>query len=465
MTVVKTHIMPTIKLILQQPYTSNPDKEIKTKKLNPRETRLYCFLILDRKRVIKIKTEFVIRPKEWDFSIQGKIERHAGSIEFNKKLNTLRDDLWGEYQKIVEDFPDISFDHLSRKLKDYGKTREIPFSKNTKDVAAVLDEYIETLNGQVAPGTIKKYTTLKNSLEEFGKGNRKYQLLTFSMIDHSFIEAYRKYLRNQEPRGRQKSRPEKLQKGLLLDTQAKYIKCLKGFCKYAEERGYNKYSFYKDFSSVTQADQKRKKSDYDIVTLTLSELRQFYTHDFSGDLHLDRVRDLFCFACFTGQRWGDFSNFDKSQLEDDVWTFIADKTKRETQIDLTGFAAPAIDILKKYKYQLPKITQQKFNDYLKVAAAEAKINEPTKIIRYVGVNEIVNIKPKSQFLSSHSARRTCVSILLNDFNLNVVHVMGITGHTDIKTLQKYIHKDRTARREAISSTKSITETLTLVKAG
>lgn len=453
--------MPTIKLILQQPYISNPDKEIKTKKLNPKETRLYCFLILDRDRVIKIKTEFVIRPKEWNFSIQGKIERLAGSIEFNKKLNTLRDDLWAQYQKIIEDYPDISFDHLSRKLKEYGKTREIPFSKKTKDVAGVLEEYIESLTGHVASGTIKKYTTLKNSLEEFGKEYKKYQFLTFSMIDHSFIEAYRKYLRNQEPRGRQKSRPEKLQNGLLMDTQAKYIKCLKSFCKYGEERGYNKYSFYKDFSSVTPADQKRKKSDYDIVTLTLSELRQFYTHDFSGDLHLDRVRDLFCFACFTGQRWGDFSNFDKSQLQGDVWTFIADKTKRETQIDLTGFSSPALDILRKYDYQLPKITQQKFNDYLKVAAAEAKINEPTKIIRYVGVNEIIIVNPKSKFLSSHSARRTCVSILLNDFNLNVVHVMGITGHTDIKTLQKYIHKDREARRKAISNTKNITELMTV----
>lgn len=457
--------MPTIKLILQQPYAPNPDKEIKTKKLNPRETRLYCFLILDRERVIKVKTEFVIRPKEWDFAIQGKIERHAGSIEFNKKLNALRDDLWNQYQQIVEDYPDISFDHLSRKLKEYGKTREIPISKNTKGVAEVLNEYIDSLEGQVASGTIKKFTTLKNSLEEFGKENKKYQHLTFSMIDHSFIEAYRKYMRNQEPRGRQKSRPEKLQKGLLLDTQTKYIKCLKSFCKYAEERGYNKYTYYKDFECVTKADQKRKKSDYDIVTLTLSELRQFYTHDFSGDLHLDRVRDLFCFGCFTGQRWGDFSNFDKSQLQDDVWTFIADKTKRETQIDLTGFAAPAIDILEKYKYQLPTITQQKFNDYLKVAAAGADINEPTKISRYVGVNEIINVKAKSQFLSSHSARRTCVSILLNDFNVNVVHVMGITGHTDIKTLQKYIHKDRSARREAISSTKNIIESLTLVKAG
>jgi integrase len=451
--------MATIKLILQKPYITSPEKVGKktTKKLNPKETRLYCFVILNRDNVIKVKTEYVIFPKEWDFGIQGKNEKRAGAIEFNKKLKALRSDIWDKYQSLIDQNHDISFEQLSRSLKEYGKTKEIPMLNNSKDLFQVLDEYIASLEGQVALGTIKKYTSLKNSLLDFVKGSKKYQPLVFSMIDHSFIEDYRKHLRNQEPRGRQKTRPEDFQKGLLLSTQGKYVECLKSFCKYAEERGYNKYSFYKDFPIIPKADQKRTKSDFEIVTLTLSELRQFFTHDFSGDLHLDRVRDLFCFGCFTGQRWGDFSNFDKSQLQDDVWTFIADKTKRETQIDLTGFAAPAIDILKKYKYQLPKITQQKFNDYLKVAALEAKINEPTKIIRYVGVNEIVNIKPKSQFLSSHSARRTCVSILLNDFNVNVVHVMGITGHTDIKTLQKYIKKDRKARREAISSIKNILE--------
>lgn len=455
--------MATIKLILQQPYETNPDRQAKgmSKRPNLKETRLYCFLILNRDNVIKIKTEYVIYPKEWDFSIHGKKERLAGSIEFNKKLKNLRDDIWNKYQSLVEQYPDISFLQLSRTLKEYGKTKEIPMLNFNKDVLPVLDEYIESLKGQVAINTIKKYTTLKNSLTKFGEENKKYQLLTFSMIDHNFIEDYRKYLRNQEPRGRQKTRPEDFQKGLLMDSQTKYIKCLKSFCKYAEERGYNKYSFYKDFQSVTNADQKRTKSDFEIVTLTLSELRQFYTHDFSGNLVLDRVRDLFCFGCFTGQRWGDFTRFDKSQLQNDIWTFISDKTKKETQIDLTGYAAPALEILKKYDYKLPEISQQKFNDYLKLAAAEAKINEPTKIIRFVGVKEITIIKAKSQFLSSHSARRTCVSILLNDFNISVVHVMGITGHSDIKTLQKYINKDRSARRQAITNTKSILEPLSV----
>jgi hypothetical protein len=40
--------------------------------------------------------------------------------------------------------------------------------------------------------------------------------------------------------------------------------------------------------------------------------------------------------------------------------------------------------------------------------------------------------------------------------------MGITGHTDIKTLQKYINKDREARREAIGKTKAVNEVMLTV---
>ncbi len=457
--------MATVKLILQQPYVYDQanDKKTKKKKLNPKETRLYCFLIIDREHIIKIKTEYVILPSEWDFKTQLKKDRVAGSIEFNKKLMKLRTDIWDKYQSIKEQQTDISFSQISQSLKEYGKSMEIPTLKKKQEVIDVLEEYITSLASIVSPLTIKKFVTLKNSLIKFIESNPRYESLTFSMINHGFLDDYRKFLRNLEPRGRQKTRPEGFQKGVLISTQEKYIKTLKIFCKYAEDRGYNKSSTYHEFSNITKGDQKRKKSDHDIVTLTLSELRQLYTYNLSDKPHLERVRDLFCFGCFTGQRWGDYSNFDKSQLVGDVWSFVSDKTKQEMQIDLTGYLAPALDILRKYNFELPKISQQKFNDYLKEAARIAKITEETKIIRYVGTQQIIITKSKADFLSSHTARRTCVSILLNDYNMNVVHVMGITGHSDIKTLQIYIKKDRSARRNAISQTKSITDTLSVEK--
>lgn len=451
--------MATVKLLLQQPY-----KQGKGRILNPKQSRLYAFLIVNRNNKVKIKTEHSLLSKEWDFRKQLKKENLAGSLEFNKGLNTLKSDILDYYHKIIVEYPDIPFSQISEKLKEYGKTKEIPFLNHSKDFFQIMDEFLIFLEGEVALGTIKKFKTLKKNLQEFGRTNSKYSALSFSMMDHTFKDAYTKYLRNQEPRGRQKTRPEGSQIGLLNDTIGKYIECLKTFLKWASERKYNPNHTYKDFATFTKANIKKKKQSRDIVTLTFLELNQFYGHDFSSNASLDRVRDLFCFGAFTGQRWSDIERLDKADVHDDLWRFTAFKTKKETEIDLIGYAAPALEILKKYDYALPKISLQKFNSYLKDAAKLAKIDTPVKIRRYVGDKEIEMIKPKYKYLGSHTARKTCVSILLNNYNMNITHVLQITGHSDLKTLQKYINTDRSARREAIGRTKNFNEsTLSIIK--
>ncbi len=454
--------MATVKLVLKQPYL--PSKiGVREKELNPKETRLYVILIIDRKHVIKVKTEHVILPKEWDFKKQLKKEKLAGAPEFNDDLQKLRRDILDKYTKIIKDHPDWPFASVTKALQDYAKTKEVPFKDSNKDFFQVLDEFIVSMEGEAAPGTIKKFHTLKNSLIALGKSIHKYENLSFSNIDHSFYDAYTLYLRNQKPRGRQKNRPEGLQDGLLNDTIGKYIECLKTFCKWAEDRDYNFYYTYKEFSNFSKANKKRKKSTKDIVTLSLQELKQFYSFNFSDNPSLERVRDLFCFGAFTGQRWSDIERLESAEIQDDIWSFTAFKTKKETEIDLTGYAAPALDILKKYNYNLPKISLTNFNLYIKEAAKIAGIDTQVKIRRYVGSKEIEITKPKYEFIGSHTARKTCVSILLNNYNMNVTHVLQLTGHSDLKTLQKYINTDRKARREAMSKTKSITEILTIVK--
>lgn len=476
--------MAHAKLILQQPYQKQSEKEKEAKRakvLNPSQTRLYLYLIVDHDNVAKIKTEHFIYPKEWDLKTQEKKEikgNIAGTPEenekirtFNKDLRKLKDDTETEYRNLKKQYPDMPFSQIAEILKKSGKEKENPFLDKKKSFFDVLDDYIIYLGGVVAPGTIKKFHTLKLSLQEFGRNNKKYETLTFSMIDHNFKDAYISYLRNQEPRGRQKTRPKGFQDGLLTNTVGKYVECIKTFCRWAEERGYNHNATYKEFSNFAKADKKRKKQDHDIVTLSLSEFRQFYTYDFSKakDLKpekkksLERVRDLFCFGCFTVQRWSDIDRFEKSQIQGDVWVFEAYKTKKETEIDLIGFVAPALDIIKKYKYELPKISLTKFNLYVKEAARVAGINSEVKIRRYVGSRLIEISKPKCDFIGSHTARKTGVSILLNDYNVPITHVMRITQHSDLKTLQKYVNTDRTARRQAMSNTKSILEPLTIVK--
>lgn len=472
--------MPTIKFYLQQPYQATTNGK---KKLNDKETRLWLYLILSRKQIAKIKTEHVICPKDWDFRLQkkkllsgnepGTPEENKRIRVFNKKLEKLKDDILNEYDRLKEKYPDLPFKQVAANLQEYGKTKEIPFSDKNKTFFEIYDEFLISLEGEVSFRTIQKFKTLKYSLQEFTQANDRYKTLSFSMITKTFLTDYTRHLRSQKPRGRQKTRPEGFQFGLLNDSIAKYIECLKSFLKWcqevpSEETPYNSFEAYKNFKT---SGTKREKKAEDIVTLTLPELRQFYTYDFSKakDLKpiqretLERTRDLFCFGAFTGQRWSDIERLDKNEIDGEVWDFISYKTKKATKIYFIGYAAPALDILKKYDFQLPIISLQKFNVHLKKAAEIAEINTPVKVRRYVGVKEIVIEKPKYEFLGSHCGRRTCVSILLNDYNMNIAHVKEITGHADLDTLQKYINSDDEARRNAMAQTKRVDEPLTVVK--
>ena len=88
------------------------------------------------------------------------------------------------------------------------------------------------------------------------------------------------------------------------------------------------------------------------------------------------------------------------------------KVKKRVIVPFTGFIQHALPILKKYNYNLPAISNQKFNEYLKDIGEIAELNQPVRIIRFSGVKEVQIRQPKYEFMSSHMARRTFVTIML-----------------------------------------------------
>ena len=52
---------------------------------------------------------------------------------------------------------------------------------------------------------------------------------------------------------------------------------------------------------------------------------------------LEKVRDLFCLGCFTGQRWSDISNIDINQIHETNWVFYAKKTNKIKILNLICF--------------------------------------------------------------------------------------------------------------------------------
>ncbi|MFW5887086.1 MAG: phage integrase SAM-like domain-containing protein, partial [Bacteroidota bacterium] len=377
----------------------------------------------------------------------------TNSIAVNKILSDLIESVENEYYKIRNDFPEMKFDEIGRNLKAFIVDNVSPvYNEKHKNFYVVFDEYIQAKANEVTDRTIQKFNTLRKSLEAFDPN------ITFNKVDLQFFDKYVAHLRNQKPRGRQKSREEGAQNGLLNDTLAKYVDNLKNFMRWSFERKYHSNDIH--LHSGFKATRKPKN---DIVTLKVDELQKLYEYDFSNVPRLERVRDLFCFGCFTGQRWSDIEAFNKSDVQGDLWTFESYKTKKIIEVPLIGYAAPALDILTKYDFKFPKISAQKFNEYLKECFEAAELDRPVQIKRYVGNKEIIMNKPLHQFASSHMARRTAVSLLLNVYDLPIHMVRDITGHSDIKTLDKYLDKDVSALRQRMQQTQSVTHIMKVVK--
>lgn len=452
--------MPTVKLLLASPYEKTKNG---TKKPTDKETRIYAYLILSREAIVKIKTEHVIKPTEWDFDKQLKKERLAGAIEYNRRLLTLKDEILDKYHELKKDPTGYGFDHIKKLLQEFGKTKENPYLVKKKSFFDVYEEFVEKESMRLAPRTIQKFGTLKNVLKELTEADPKYKYLTFDMIDFNFMDDFKYYLWSREPRGRQKRRPEGMQNGLLVDSVGKYVENLRSFLKWAYQRKYHTNKMYESFKMFADDEKEKRKQNEENISLTIQELRDLYTHEFPKGSTLDNVRDLFCFAAYTGQRFQDVLNFNKSDLYDDVWTFRANKTKKATSIDLIGYARPAYTILEKHKFELPKISSQKCNEFIKQACSAAGIIEPVTIIRYTRNQEIKITGPKSDFVTFHTARRTCVSLLLNNYGVPISTVMQITKHSSLNTLQKYLIPDRKEQRAKMASTTPVTEPLTVKK--
>jgi integrase len=351
-------------------------------------------------------------------------------------LNRYKDSLARAYQYLELQKEVISSERLKKLLDTEFKKEAITKPKRT-DFYERFDEFIEGRKQTNSILTIRKFNTLRKKLQEF-EIKERYKI-TFDSIDLIFYDKFKSYMLKSENKRTDEAN------GLLDETIAKYISALKTFMQWAMDRRYHSNS---DFQHNHFAAKRKAKNE--IVSLSEDELTRLYNKDLSNNLRLERVRDLFCFATYTGQRWSDIENFRKEDIKDGYWVFESYKTKKTIKVPFKGFIAPALDILKKYDFELPKISSQKFNDYIKEAGALAEINEIITLKRQSGNQQVEIQKPKYNHISSHTARRSCITILLQK-GVPMTTVMKLTGHTDVKTLMKYENTEDGALESALES--------------
>ena len=135
-----------------------------------------------------------------------------------------------------------------------------------------------------------------------------------------------------------------------------------------------------------------------------------------SDKSLSKVRDVFVFQCFTGLAYADLAKFDFTKVEERDGRYILHSVRQKSGEDYyLVLLSPAVEILKKYDFELPVITNQQYNLRLKIVASLANIDRN---------------------LTSHMARHTFAVYCLNH-NIKIETLAKMMGHTDIKTTQLY----------------------------
>lgn len=149
--------------------------------------------------------------------------------------------------------------------------------------------------------------------------------------------------------------------------------------------------------------------------LTESELLKLRDAKVKG--HLERTRDLFIFMAYTGLAYCDMEAFDFSTMTEERkdYTYIDGSRMKTGSKFFTPILPPAMEVLKKYDYKLPVISNQKLNEYCHVLEALCQINKP---------------------VTCHIGRHSFATLMLS-YGFSLETVKRMLGHKNITTTQIY----------------------------
>jgi integrase len=276
-------------------------------------------------------------------------------------------------------------------------------------------EWLEYSKQNVAYDTYRHRKSLCKFYVDFQK--EESCKISFKTIDLKLFEKLKKYGINKRK--------------YVNNTFAKNIKTLKTFLTWSAERGY--------YAGTDHLKFKVAEKDITPITLTLEEFTALYNFKFAKEKH-KKVRDIFCFGCLTGLRYSDLQQLRREHIRGNMDHIIKtmQKVKESVQIPLVDLSRK---IIERYQEQpifiLPRMSNQKFNDYLKEICKLAEINTPVNIDIHRGNQFYQETKPKHKVVTAHVSRKTFITLSFY-LGMNIKIVQEITGINQEKTLRKYL---------------------------
>lgn len=310
-----------------------------------------------------------------------KVKNHPQSLVFNQRLNDMVAGIYDlVYQMSSQNIP-FTFERLEQYLGNSS-------SEVTSSFLSFMEKRI--CERQVSDSTKQRQRCVLKALKEFGR------IKDFADICYENIRAYDEFAKKRC----------KCQSSVY-----NYHKILKIFVREAYAAHLISENSYQNFKLDHGKRVLRR-------FLTKEELIKIETKQID-DICLSRVRDIFLFCCYTGLAYADLAafNFKDAVMANGMYRIRDHRIKTGTPYNIS-LMDKAMDILKKYDFKLPIISNQKYNLYLKILGAFCEIKKK---------------------LTSHVARHTFATSIALANGVRIEVISKMLGHTNIQTTQLYAH--------------------------
>ena len=255
-------------------------------------------------------------------------------------------------------------------------------------VLELFDEYLKYHEAESEPLTVKKHKTVKKLLIEY-KTVKKIATLHVDDLDGKFYKEFTIFLKRTK-----KHAPL---------TVNKYQGCVKAFMQYlTDELELNPNAIHKSFKKET-----RKKSGGAKVVLLKEHIIKLTKWE-TDNQRYDLVRDLFLFQTYTGIRFSDLVNVNKSYVVNNHLSFTMYKVSKGVSIPLHP---EAIRILNKYDYELGEKTKalQNYNKDIKDVCREAGLTDTIKSLKLKLSKKVNDDDELWSLVSSHVGRSSFIT--------------------------------------------------------
>ena len=374
-------------------------------KKSENETLILMFFNYNNK-VFKYSTKNSINPTNWN-KLTCRVKPQAShSLEINRQLQNVEDAIMDIYHNLQVN--DRMIDNkILRKQLDIGLNRQ-----EKEDFFSYMMLYIDQKN-ELRETTKRDYLQTYKTLKEFA--NNTGYLVSFESINLDFYRRFQSYMIKSLNHS--------------LNTFGKRIKTIKSIMNYATEMGVNKNLEYQK-KSFKVLSKKTKR-----IYLTIEEINRLQKLNLNGTL--ERTRDAFILMCYLGLRYSDYRKINKNSISDSYLDITMHKTNEQVSIPIHP---NALEIIKKYNYILPQLSNTKLNKQIK------------KVCRYAEIDELVIDRDKKsnkyELVTCHTARR---SFATNGYisDVPIRDLMRITGHKKETTFLNYVQVKREVKLSRI----------------